>query len=145
MDRASLDAPSFYRGDLKKTHALIDKSRLMRVLWPVISSLNVPRSRMGRIAAARGALYMISVQPREQQVAEKPFGEHLYTSYHIISYHIISYHIISYHIISYHIISYHIISYHIISYHIISYHHVISYHVISYLIISYIVSGIQVM
>ena len=55
----------------------------MPVLWPVISSLHAPRSRMGRIAAARGALYMLSVQPREQQVAEKPYGEHLYTSYHI--------------------------------------------------------------
>ena len=27
---------------------------------------------------------MLSVRPREQQVAEKPYGEHLYTSYHII-------------------------------------------------------------
>ena len=35
---------------------------------------------MSHVAAARGALYMLSVQPREQQVAEKPHGEHLYTS-----------------------------------------------------------------
>ena len=27
---------------------------------------------MGHIAAARGTLYMLSVRPREQQVAEKP-------------------------------------------------------------------------
>ena len=27
---------------------------------------------MGNIAAARGTLYMLSVRPREQQVAEKP-------------------------------------------------------------------------
>ena len=35
---------------------------------------------MRRIAAVRGALYMLSVQPREQEVAEKPYGEHLQTS-----------------------------------------------------------------
>ena len=36
---------------------------------------------MGRIAAPRGALYMLLVRPREQQV--KPYGEHLYIPYHI--------------------------------------------------------------
>ena len=30
---------------------------------------------------------MLSVRSREQQVDEKPYGEHLYRSYHIISYH----------------------------------------------------------
>ena len=40
---------------------------------------------MGCIAAARGVLYMLSVGSREQQVAEKPYGEHLYTSYQIVS------------------------------------------------------------
>ena len=56
----------------------------MPVLWPVISSLHSPKSRMpGHIAAARGALYMLLVRLREQQVAEKPYGDYLYTSYHI--------------------------------------------------------------
>ena len=67
-------------GVLKIIHALVDKSRLMPVLWSVISSLYAPRSRMGRIAAARGALFMPSVLSREQQVAEKSYGELLYTS-----------------------------------------------------------------
>ena len=67
-------------GDLKEpTHSSI-RLGYMPVLWPVISSLHDPRSHMGRIAAARGALYMLSVLPREQQVAEKPNGEHQYTS-----------------------------------------------------------------
>ena len=48
----------------------------MPVLWSLISSLHAPRY----IAAARGALHMLSVRPREQQVAEKHYGEHLYTS-----------------------------------------------------------------
>ena len=52
----------------------------MPVLWPVISSLHAPRSRMGRIAVASSALYMLLVRPREQQVVEKPYGEHLNTS-----------------------------------------------------------------
>ena len=43
----------------------------MPVLWPVISSLHAPRSRMDLIAAARGALYMLSVRPREQPNSEK--------------------------------------------------------------------------
>ena len=41
---------------------------------------------MGLIVAARGTLYMLSVCPHEQQVAEKPYREHLTvysTSYHI--------------------------------------------------------------
>ena len=44
----------------------------MPVLWPVISSLHAPRSRMSRIAAASGALYMLLVRSREQQAAESP-------------------------------------------------------------------------
>ena len=43
----------------------------MPVLWPVILSLHAPRSRMGRIAAARGALCMLSVRPREQPNSKK--------------------------------------------------------------------------
>ena len=64
-------------GGLKKSHVLVNKSRLIPVLWPVISSLHAPRSRMGCTAAARGALYMLSVRSHEQQVAEKSYGEHL--------------------------------------------------------------------
>ena len=54
------------------------------VLLQGISSLHAPRSRMGRIAAARGALHMLLVRLREQQVVEKPYGEHLHTSFCII-------------------------------------------------------------
>ena len=48
------------------------------------SFLHAPRSRMHRIAAARGALYMLLVRPCEQQGDDKPFGAHLYTSLGII-------------------------------------------------------------
>ena len=80
-------------GGLERTHALVNKSRLMSVLWPGISSLHAPRSCTGRIAAARGTLCLLSVQPREQQVAEKPYRStcihhhvtHLFKDFGILS------------------------------------------------------------
>ena len=58
-------------------------AQLVRYLT-VMSSLHAPKSPISCIAAARDALKMLSVRSREQQVDEKPNGEHLETSYHII-------------------------------------------------------------
>ena len=44
---------------------------------------------MGRIAAASGTLYMLSVRPREQQVAEKSYGGTcIYTNLQLHSKHL---------------------------------------------------------
>ena len=40
------------------------------------------------MVAVTGALYILSVRPREQQVAEKPYGEHLHHHKLVINTHI---------------------------------------------------------